>query len=84
MIHNMVKAFVRFVGFCLHVQNVLRNLINSGYQQYPYHLNQGMPMLKIVTIKKLLEHYNDWIIVKFLDNKTPQVYFDNIHAFIIT
>ena len=31
---------------------------------------------------KILEHYNDWIIMKLLDNKTPQVDFDNIHALI--
>ena len=33
--------------------------------------------------KKILEHYNYWIIMKFLDNKTPQVDFDNIHVFVI-
>ena len=33
--------------------------------------------------KKMLEHYNDWIIMKLLNNKTPQVEFDNIHALII-
>ena len=31
-----------------------------------------------------IEHYNDWIIMEFLDNNTPQVDFDNIHAFIIS
>ena len=29
---------------------------------------------------KILEHYNDWIIMELLDNKTPQVEFDNIHT----
>ena len=33
--------------------------------------------------KKILEHCNYWIIMKFLDNKTPQVDFDNIHELII-
>ena len=33
---------------------------------------------------KILEHYNDWIIVNFLEKKTPQVDFENIHALIIS
>ena len=32
---------------------------------------------------KIPEYYNDWIIMLFLDNKTPQVNFDNIHALIL-
>ena len=32
---------------------------------------------------KIHEHYNDWIIMEFLDNKTPQVDFYNIYALII-
>ena len=32
---------------------------------------------------KIIEHCNDWIIVEFLDKNTPQVEFNNIHAFII-
>ena len=32
---------------------------------------------------KILEHYNDLIIMELLDNTTPQVEFDNIYAFII-
>ena len=32
---------------------------------------------------KILEHYNDWIIIEVLYNNTPQVDFDNIHALII-
>ena len=34
-------------------------------------------------ITKILEYYNDWVIIQFLDNKTPQVEFNNIHAFIL-
>ena len=30
-----------------------------------------------------IEHYNDRIIMKLLDTKTPQVYSDNIHPLII-
>ena len=37
--------------------------------------------VEIFIIKKL-ENDNDWIIVKFLDNKTPQVQFDKIHLLI--
>ena len=33
---------------------------------------------------KILEHYNYWIIMEFLENKTPQVDFYNIHALIIS
>ena len=33
---------------------------------------------------KILEYYNDLIIIKLLDNKTPQVEFDNMDAFIIS
>ena len=32
---------------------------------------------------KLLEHYNDWVIVKFLDNKTSEVELDNSYSFIL-
>ena len=38
-------------------------------------------MLKIITIK-ILEHSSYWIIMKSLDNNTPQVEFDKIHALI--
>ena len=72
---------MKFDGFHVHVQPVLLNLINIGYQMF-HHPNQSMPMLEIVTIKKI-EHYNDCIIMEFLDNKTTQVEFDNIHALIL-
>ena len=43
-----------------------------------------MPVLKLFTITKMLEYYNDWITMELLDNKTPQVVFDNIHALFIS
>ena len=33
--------------------------------------------VKNIYYNKILEHYNDWIIMVFLDNKTLQVEFDN-------
>ena len=42
-----------------------------------------MPVLKLFTITKMLEYYNDWITMELLDNKTPQVVFDIIHVLII-
>ena len=39
--------------------------------------------VEICSYKKIFEHYNAWIIMKFLDNKTPQVESDNIHALIL-
>ena len=71
-----------YVIFHVHVHNMLLNLIDIFYQIVLHHLNQDMPTLKTVTIKKL-EHYNIWIILKFLDNKTPQIELDNIHTFIL-
>ena len=74
---------MRFVGFYVNVQHVLLNFIKTAYKLYLHSLNQGKIMLKIFTIKKIVKHYNDWIIMEFLDNKTPQVDFDKIHVLII-
>ena len=73
---------MELIGFRVHVQPVLLNLINIGYKILINHLNQGMHVLKTVTIK-ILEHSADWNIMKFLDNKTPQVEFYNICALTI-
>ena len=79
---NLVKVFVQFIRFHVHVQSILLNLINIGYQLLLHHLNQGMPVLKLLIQKKKF-HYNDWIIMELLDNKKPQVEFENIHALIL-
>ena len=54
LIQNLVKVFVPFVGFYVHVQPVFLNLINISIQIFIHHINQFMPVLKIVTIKKYL------------------------------
>ena len=48
------KLFLVLVGLNVHVHPVFINLINIGYQLLLYNLNQGMPVLKIVTITKYL------------------------------
>ena len=53
--------------FHVYVQPVLLNLINIGYQILLYHLNQGMPILKIVTITK---HLNITMIVSSWNSQT--------------
>ena len=52
LVQKLVKAFVRFVELYVHVQPVLINLINIFYQLLLHHINQDIPLLKIVTIKK--------------------------------
>ena len=47
---ELQKYFWAIFGFRVHVQSVLLNLINIGYQLLLYHINQVLPMLKIVTI----------------------------------
>ena len=52
--HKLVKVFVEFFGFHVYVYPVLINLINIGYQLLLHHINEGMPVLKVVTIKNNL------------------------------
>ena len=68
------KFFLGFFGLHVHIQPVLLNLIQIGYQLLLHHLNQVIPVMKIVTIKKL-QLYNYWIITEFLDNTTPKLSF---------
>ena len=60
LIHNLIKVFLRINGLNMYVQPVLINLINIGYQLYLHHPNQGMPTLKVFTIKKLLNFTMIW------------------------
>ena len=83
MIQNLEKVFVKSAGLNVHVRPVFLNLIKIGYQLLLHHLNQGMPMLIFKNYNKIVEKYNDLIIMKFLDNKIAQVDFDNIHVWII-
>ena len=50
LMHNLVKVYVPFFGFRVHVQHVLLNLTNIGYQIVLHNLNKVMPVLKVVTI----------------------------------
>ena len=54
LIQTLVQVSVQFVGFHVHVQPVFINLINIGYQLLLHNINQGMPVLKIVTLIKYL------------------------------
>ena len=74
---------MRFIVFNVHVQPVFLNLIivlptisPPSQPKYAHVENDDH--------NKILDHYNGWIIMKFLDNKTPKVEFENICVLILS
>ena len=67
----------------MHVQPLLLNLINISLPNCDPSYKPNYAHVENCYYNKILEHLSNWIIMELLDNRTPQIMFDNICEFIL-
>ena len=71
LIQNLVNAFVPFVGFHVHVQAVLINLINIGLPAITPSSQPRYAHVENYYYNKIIDNFNYWITMKLLSSKKP-------------